>query len=72
MDVDGVSIQPDMTGRHEHRTTKLLPEARNTVIDYICSYKATESRVYLFVEGRGSHVEGRGYILQTSLLQRER
>ena len=43
MDVDGVSIQPDMRGRHEHRTTKLLPEARSTVIDYICSYKATES-----------------------------
>ena len=24
MDVDGVSIQPDMRGRHEHKTTKLL------------------------------------------------
>ena len=32
MDVDGVSIQPDMRGRHEHKTTKLLPEARNMVI----------------------------------------
>lgn len=43
MDVDGVSIQPDMRGRHEHKTTKLLPEARNTVMDYIRSYKASES-----------------------------
>lgn len=37
MDVDGVPIQADMRGRHEHRTTKLLPEVRNMVIDYICS-----------------------------------
>lgn len=43
MDVNGVSIQPDLRGRHEHKTTKLLPEAPSTVIDYICSYKATES-----------------------------
>ena len=42
MDI-GVSIQPNMRARHEHRTTKRLPEAQNTVIDYICSYKATES-----------------------------
>ena len=43
MDVDGVSIQPDMRGRHDHRTTKLLPEAQDTVIDYICSHTAFES-----------------------------
>lgn len=43
MDVDGVSIQPDMRGRHDHRTTKLLPEARDTVINYICSHTASES-----------------------------
>ena len=39
----GVSLQPDMRGRHEHKMTKLLPEARNMIIDYICCYKATES-----------------------------
>ena len=33
----------DMRGRHDHRTTKLLPEARDTVIDYICSHTASES-----------------------------
>ena len=43
MDVNGVSIQPDMRGKHEHKMTKLLPEARNTVTDYIRSYKASES-----------------------------
>lgn len=42
MDGDGISVQQDMRGRHEHRTTKLLPEAQNTVI-HICSYKASES-----------------------------
>lgn len=40
---DGVSIQQDMRGKHEHETTKLLPEARQTVIDFICSYDASES-----------------------------
>ena len=43
IDVDGVSIQPDIRGRHEHKMTKLLPEVWNTVIDYIHSYEATES-----------------------------
>lgn len=40
---DGVSVQQDMRGRHEKKMTKLLPEARQTVIAYICSYKACES-----------------------------
>lgn len=42
MNPDG-SIQQDKRGRHEHKTTRLLSEAKDTVINYICSYKACES-----------------------------
>ena len=42
MNADG-SVQQDKRGRHEHRTTKLLSDAKDTVINYICSYKACES-----------------------------
>ena len=38
-----VSLFNPMRGMHEHRMTKLLPEAQNRVIDYTSSYKATES-----------------------------
>lgn len=43
LDVDGVSIQPDMRGRHHNRPRKLLPEARKAVIEFISSHNASES-----------------------------
>ena len=43
MDAENVSIQQDMRGRHGNNAFKLLPNARKAVIDYICSYNASES-----------------------------
>ena len=37
LEVDGVSIQQDMRGRHENNAMRLLPEARRAVTDFICS-----------------------------------
>ena len=41
IDLEGLSIEPDRRGRKTPR--KLLPEARNAVINFILSYEATES-----------------------------
>ena len=41
IDQDGLHIEPDRRGQKTPR--KLLPEARDAVIDFILSYKATES-----------------------------
>ena len=43
MDAENVSVQQDMRGRHGNNAFKLLPNARKAVIDYICSYNASES-----------------------------
>jgi len=43
MEDDGVSIQEDMRGRHSNHGLKLLPEAQETVIEFICSKKASET-----------------------------
>lgn len=41
IDLQSPSIEPDQRGKRAPR--KFLPLVKNTVIDYICSYKATES-----------------------------
>ena len=42
MEDDGVSIQEDMRGKHGIHALRLLPEAEKTVIEFICSKKASE------------------------------
>lgn len=41
IDLEGLSIEPDRRGQKTPR--KLLPEARNAIINFILSYEATES-----------------------------
>ena len=43
MEDDGVSIQEDMRGKHGNHALRLLPEAEKTVIEFICSKKASET-----------------------------
>lgn len=43
MDNDGFSVQQDIRGKHKYNVTRILPESRNAVIDFICSHEASES-----------------------------
>lgn len=40
---DGICVEADKRGKHNNNPRKLLPEARQKVIDYISSQKASES-----------------------------
>lgn len=43
IDPNGVSVLADQRGKHENNPRKLLPQARQQVIDYITSHHASES-----------------------------
>lgn len=61
LEVDGVSIQQDMRGRHGNNAMRLLPEARRAVTDFICSKRATESHY------RRSRTQKRYFDCRTSM-----